>query len=268
MRQYCVPEITIETSLQMITCLYCGSGIRQRRERGTGFSLIEMAVVLFIIVLVIGSALVPLSTQVEQRQISDAEKALAEIRDALLGFAVANGYLPCPDKTTAAGAGTMNDGAEDRNGSDCVVTEGNLPWQTLGIPPADAWGNRYRYLVTAAFAASSPVFTLTSSGGLRVCQTSGCNSAAALANNVPAVVISHGRNGWGAVNAYTGAVLASPTSANELENIGTSAGYTATTVVSKINTQLGSAAGEFDDIVVWISTPVLMNRMVAAGKLP
>jgi prepilin-type N-terminal cleavage/methylation domain-containing protein len=230
-----------------------------------GFSLIEMAVVLFVIALLLGSLLVPLGTQVEQRQISDTQKAMEEIKEALIGFAVTNGYLPCPDRLTGANS---NDGAEDRSGTNCAVTEGNLPWQTLGIPAPDAWGNRYRYLVTGAFADSSPVFTLATSGNLRVCQTSGCAATAALANNVPAVVISHGRNGWGATNALSGATLASPTSANELENIGTSAGYTATTVVSRINTQVGSTVGEFDDIVVWISTPVLMNRMVAAGKLP
>ena len=46
-----------------------------------GFSLIEVAVVLFIIVLLLGSILVPLTTQVEQKQISDTQKTLDEIRE-------------------------------------------------------------------------------------------------------------------------------------------------------------------------------------------
>ena len=43
------------------------------RTAGTerGFSLIEVAVVMFIIVLLLGSILVPLTTQVEQRAILD-----------------------------------------------------------------------------------------------------------------------------------------------------------------------------------------------------
>lgn len=71
-----------------------------------GFTLIEVAVVLFIVTILLGSILIPLATQVEQRQISDTQKTLEEIREALIGFAVVNGYLPCPD--------TDNDGTENR----------------------------------------------------------------------------------------------------------------------------------------------------------
>lgn len=236
-----------------------------QRRTAAGFTLIEMAVAVFVIALLLGSILVPLQTQVEQRQITETQKTLGEIKEALVGFALTNRYLPCPDKLTGVGA---NDGEEDRTGSNCTVTEGNLPWKTLGLTAADAWGNRYRYLVTAAFADTSPLFTLSTTGNLRICQTSGCSAAAAIANNVPAVVISHGRNGWGATNADSGAVLTSPTSQDELENIGTSVGLTATTVVSRTSSQVGSAAGEFDDIVTWLSAYTLFNRMVAAGNLP
>jgi hypothetical protein len=31
---------------------------------------------------------------------------------------------------------------------------------------------------------------------------------------------------------------------------------------------VGSTAGEFDDVVTWISKYALFSRMVAAGKLP
>src|SRR5258707_15770270 len=111
-----------------------------------GFTLIELAVALFIITLLLGSLLVPLSTQVEQKQISDTQKTLDEIKDALQGFAVANGYLPCPD--------TDNDGAENVTvatgkctGAVANIAVGNLPWQTLGVASADVWGNRFRYVI-------------------------------------------------------------------------------------------------------------------------
>src|SRR5687768_18621141 len=95
-------------------------------RRQSGFTLIEIAIAAFIIALLLGSLLVPLATQVEQRQISDTEKILAEIRDALVGFAVANGYLPCPDKNAGvAGAGTANDGVEDVTAAGYCVTEPN-----------------------------------------------------------------------------------------------------------------------------------------------
>ena len=55
-----------------------------------GFTLIELAVSIFIIALVLGAILVPLATQVEQRQISETQKTLEDAKEALLGFALAN----------------------------------------------------------------------------------------------------------------------------------------------------------------------------------
>src|SRR4051812_41122312 len=115
----------------------------QTRQRQTGFTLIEMAVAVFIIALLLGSILVPLSTQVEQRQISEAEKLIADAREALVGFAIVNGYLPCPDKQAGGGAGTANDGIEDVAGPGaCIAAAGNLPSATLGLANlGDPWGN-------------------------------------------------------------------------------------------------------------------------------
>lgn len=238
-------------------------------RRGNGFTLIEMAVALFIIILVLGSILVPLATQVEQRQISDTEKTLAEIREALLGFAVANGYLPCPDKTTAlAGGGTPNDGIEDVTvGGICVAAnEGNVPWVTLGVGATDVWGNRFRYQVHSSFSSRAPAagspFSLTSNANIRICSTAGCT--ANWTTDAVAVVISLGKNGLGAVNAGTGATNPAPLAGSDEER--NAAGPSE--FMSRTRTTADSAVGEFDDIVVWLSKHVLVNRMVAAGKLP
>ena len=236
-----------------------------------GFSLIEVAVVLFVITLLIGSLLVPLATQVEQRQVSETQKALEEIREALLGFAVAKGHLPCPDKTTAGGAGTANDGLEDVNAGTCVAAaEGNLPWATLGVTGADVWGNRFRYRVDTDFAHRPPAvgtpFTLTSAADLQVCTTTACTTSltsTVAGDGAVAVILSLGKNGRGAISAATGvANPAPPAGTDENQNLGGS------TYVSHVQTGAGSTAGEFDDIVIWVSKYAIFNRMVAAGKLP
>ena len=244
------------------------SGIR-------GFSLIELGIVIFVIVLLLGGIFVPLTTQVEQRQVSETQKTLEEIREALLGFAVANGYLPCPDKTSGATTGpndTPNDGIEDINAGVCVATsQGNVPWVTLGVGASDVWGNRFRYQVTPAFSQRSPAaggsFTLSSAANINVCTAAGCPAntrlTAASPNGAVAVIISLGKNGLGAISAATGIANPAPTSADEIENL-----TGPTTFASRTRSPVGSAAGEFDDIVVWVSRPVLFNRMVAAGKLP
>lgn len=235
---------------------------------GAGFSLIELAIAIFVITLLLGGILVPLATQVEQRKASETQKALDEIREALLGFALVNGYLPCPDKTTSTGAGTQNDGQEDvtvATGT-CVTTEGNLPWVTLATASADIWGNRFRYRVHGSFAQRSPasLFTLTTTSNLQVCTTDACTSfLTSGADGPPAIIVSHGKNGLGARNALTNVANPAPVSADEIEN---SDG--GTNFVSHAQSAAGSGAGEFDDIVTWISRNVLLNRMVTAGKLP
>lgn len=241
-------------------------------DRIRGFTLIEIAIAIFIITLLLGSILVPLTTQVELRQISDTQKTLEEIKDALIGFAAANGYLPCPDKTTAVGAGTANDGIEDVNAGVCVATsEGNVPWATLGAGISDVWGNRFRYQVTPAFSQRPPAaggkFNLSTAADINVCTASGCPAntrlTAASPDGAVAVIISLGKNGLGAINANTGTANPAPASADENENLTGPVRF-----VSRTITPADSAAGEFDDILTWLGRLTLFDAMVAAGKLP
>ena len=108
--------LTVKPPSKMVVTVRLRSFMARRHANRTaiaattrGFTLVEIAVALFIVTLVLGSILVPLTSQVEQRQISDTRKTLEEIKEALMGFAVANGYLPCP-------AISATNGLEDRTG--------------------------------------------------------------------------------------------------------------------------------------------------------
>jgi len=226
--------------------------------RESGFSFLELAVAMFILTLLLGSILVPLATQVEQRQISETQRIMDQARDALLGHAVAFGYLPCAD--------TNNDGLEDVTGTVCTglsagIAHGSLPWRTLGLAASDAWGNRIRYAVHGDYARRTSFTLGTTTSNLRVCETSTCSSD--LTSSAVAVLISHGKNGYGAINSASGTTYAAPTSADELENTDTDRDF-----VSRVATATGAAAGEFDDIVSWLPLYILFNRMVSAGRLP
>lgn len=242
-------------------------------SKSAGFSLVEIAIVLVIVGLLLGGLLMPLATQQEVRRVGETQKTLDEINQALIGYALNQTppHLPCPDKTGAAGAGTANDGLEDfvvATGA-CVAQEGNIPWATLGIANnADAWGNRVHYAVMAAFSNRLPATTFTLAppgpGTLTVCQTPAC--AVTVATGLPAVILSYGRNGFGAINSAGAANLA-PTSADEIQNTG-AAPLPHTVFVSRPATDANAPVGEFDDVVAWLSPNVLYNRMVSASKLP
>ena len=236
-----------------------------------GFTLIELAIVLMIIGLLLGGLLVSLSAQMDQRNNSDTQKAMAEIREAIIGFALANGRLPCPADPTIA-TGSLNAGKERATCTSVASSTGVLPWSTLGINETDAWGNRYTYRVTPDFADAiasstyggctpSPIPTLASFGLCSVGNLNVWSSAAkvtTISAAVPAVIISHGKNGAGAWTPQ-GSQRPASSDADELEN---SDGSADNDYVSHTPTST------FDDLVVWISPNILFNRMVAAGKLP
>ena len=117
----------------------------------TGFSLLEIAILLVIAGVLLGALLVPLATHSHARQNRATERDLKEIKEALIGFGISSGRLPCPD--------TTGDGREDLVVDplppppyDCIALEGNLPWATLTVTATDAWDRIFRYRVNQEFA--------------------------------------------------------------------------------------------------------------------
>lgn len=219
-----------------------------------GFTLTELAIVLIIVGLLLASLMPALTTQTDQRRYNETAQTMLEIREALLGYAAAHSaadgkpHLPCPD--------TDDDGIENRTGNNCTSDEGRVPWSDLGVSRWDSWNNRIRYRVTNTFSRNDIGITLGSTGNIRICP-SAASCTPALASSVPAVLVSHGKNGYGAFNA-NGGTNDLPLGADELVNATTSDND----FVSHVPTP------DYDDIVIWLPTTILFNRMVAAGRLP
>lgn len=236
----------------------------KKRLIESGFSLVEMAVVLTIVALLMAGLLPMLSSQMEQKSRTETRSQLEEIRGALVGYALVQPVpkLPCPANPTIA-TGANNAGVAD---STCAITTGVLPWVTLGTSETDAWGRRFTYSVPASAVNSfSSGFTLTSVAAIDVLSANSGNCDAAsppiqncVADNIPAVIISHGTNGLGAYLPSGTQIPPDATHVDEYENR-TQSGPP---FVSHENTT------DFDDLVVWLSPNTLFNRMVIAGKLP
>lgn len=253
-----------------------------KMNKNRGFALVELAIVMLIIGLLIGGLMMGLTAQIEQRRYNDTQKGLEDIKDALIGYAIQHGHLPCPDRTAGGGA-TANDGTEDfvvATGA-CVTQAGNIPWATLGVSDLDAWGHRFHYAVTKAYSDRAPatVFKQSSAGILRVCQTTTAPAGTCpnpdIASALPAVVLSFGPNGKGAITS-TGALIPSATgpnatapatNADEFINFNANA-TTSVIFVSHPKSAVGGTLGEFDDQVVWLSSAVLVTKMTNAGVPP
>lgn len=211
-----------------------------------GFSLVEMAVVLVIVGLLLGGLLPALSGKLEQQHRNDTLKQIDDIRDALTGYAIINGRLPCP------AAPTISTGTPGAGIADCTLSSGVLPWATLGIQETDAWGRRYTYAASTSFTTAN--FTLSSTGTLNI--KSAATGGTSVAANMPAVFISHGSNGYGAYTAQ-GTQIPLGNSTDETENANGDTQFVA-----------HDLSPTYDDLVTWVSPNILFNRMVMAGKLP
>ena len=79
-----------------------------------------------------------------------------------------------------------------------------------------------------------------------------------------AIIFSHGKERLGTPDGGTATPTTSTTNIDEIaNNTGPTAYFSRTP-----NDNTATTGGEFDDIVTWIPTYTIVNRLVAVGKLP
>ena len=259
--------------------------------RATGFSLVEIAVVLVIIVILTTAVGIPLAAQLDQQRTVDTQKQLENIKEAIYGFAMANGRLPCPATVAGGTEAPVGGGA-------CATSSGFVPGITLGLSGLDSLGfvvdgwrdgrdaRRIRYAVRSVSTTSGTptqctttlTRVLTTTDRMRTATMDclaqavvsmltvnttiitgfppppGTCAASPLSTKAPFVILSLGKNG------RTTAIAPD----DEATNLVTDA----VTFIANTPTNAATCAGEFDDIVTWGSLNTLFSRMVQAGKLP
>lgn len=259
------------------------------RRLNKGFTLVEMTIVFVIMSLMMTAGIAVLSSRIDSSRQESTKKNQEAIKQALISFISRNNRLPCPAVRTltpgaagygaeAATPGTCT-GTASSGAAPATVVSGIIPFSSLGLSDdtaSDGFFNRLTYQVvltsTALPAPGSQTvsgmrgyITVHSSGPgvagaapagnqTNDCSVAGYNPCAAVA-----VILSHGKNGFGAFTTG-GTQIPVPGGADELANTDDDNRF-----VRKDFS--GNAANPFDDVLMAFSPAEILAALTQNGVI-
>ena len=227
-----------------------------------GLTLIEVAVVITIVGLVIGSLLIPLTTQIDVANIQRTEMNLEQIKAVLVNYATLYNRLPCPASDENTGKEdpqlcnkTCNGGKNSTTGfckQGTPSDEGLLPWASLGVGQYDAWGNHLKYRVDINYVNHitkllDSLVVDNYSNNIFIKDNWGTSEAVA-------VIVSDGKKGPSVAAAMSKLLIPSALAASYYKN------------TNKAYYNQGDH-GENPFVLKSLSTPELFHQLVSAGKI-
>jgi type II secretory pathway pseudopilin PulG len=257
---------------------------RRFPESARGFVLLEVWVMLVVITVLLTGLALPLAAQVQMRRQEALARELEEARDAVMGFAAAQGRLPCPAIEASRGMEAFAPGADASSGACADFYGGYLPAATLGLNALDEEGfardpwaspaNRIRYAVFGGGSAVNGVVNpLTRTDGLRAATLAGLGNASHFL-----FICSSGHEASG-----SGCGPASRQLTRRAAFVVFSLGPTATAVPAAGSDEARNldgdpvfvaretslnAADPFDDVLLWVPIHLVTHRLIVAGRLP
>jgi prepilin-type N-terminal cleavage/methylation domain-containing protein len=258
----------------------------------SGFTLVELAVVLFIVGILASVGLSTLNAQMASASISATKKKQETIKNALISYLGKYNRLPCP--------AIDNSGLESRVLTNapayCIDTTGKsaylgiLPYATLGLPKSaalDGWENFFSYAVSTQWTltysiagpivggtstnVSSQAFNVGDSGIIAVNNRSPATSSTPtpISSNAAVFIVSHGKNGLGAFTTK-GTQNVSPTpGTDELANVPVPTTWAVPSAFyQREYTDIAVPTyGAFDDVTQFLNPSDLITPLILDGAL-
>jgi len=229
------------------------------QPQSRGFSLVELAVVLFIMGILLQAGVSPLAQKMEHSRRASNAALLLDVQQQLRAFWVSHGRLPCP----------LTPHQHLANETPCTESYGGVPASELGMVGAisqhgallDAWGRPLRYHVSltdvnAGDFPNTPDWTTADEitrvpftrlvADLSVCRevrTGRCAAPHTQASDLVAVVVAEGKT----------------QTPREVDNRDADNTY--------ITAPFAVGQMAFDDQVVWLSRSDLIYQALLAGRL-
>ena len=128
------------------------------RKRLNGFTLVEMAIVIFIAGILLTAGLKLLTVKLNAAQLEATHIHQEAIKQALISYLGKNQRLPCP--ATVANGGLPSPSPLPQ----CTSYSGIVPYYVLGLDRAvvlDGWGNFITYVVSPNPIATPPTMPYT-----------------------------------------------------------------------------------------------------------
>jgi prepilin-type N-terminal cleavage/methylation domain-containing protein len=193
-------------------------------SKSSGFTLIELSVVLLVVAVVMGAGISLISVGLTNLAYNNTSARLKVLQKALWDYRIAYNKLPSPADSSSYATSSASFGLSDAGSPDFTdtgVTFGMVPVRTLGLPDDmafDGWGRRIRYAAATGLIQDNAFDTVgitETSNMLTVKNAAGGD----LTTTAAYVLVSYGENGHGGRGGTTGTLLSSgSTNANEWLN--------------------------------------------------
>jgi prepilin-type N-terminal cleavage/methylation domain-containing protein len=196
------------------------------------YSLIELSIVILIISILISGALTVFSGSANNTKITITKNRIDEIYQALGGFLLANGRLPCPASLIAIKSTDANYGTEGTAAGNCTagggvyasgssnLVYGLVPVKTLGLPneyAEDGFESKIAYIVEKNFTNNSTFKNANSTATMTLSELLGSINQV-ITNDAILALVSYGTNKSGAFNSNGTTQNTRSSNSSEMEN--------------------------------------------------